>query len=406
MLTFLENSIYQIKGIKSLNYAQVTSLNKLYMPIVGYDIVGLYDFLLSYASNQTYLTEDLIKRYTKMNIIDFSLKIHTLEAIGLIKTYFKQEKANNKYIFKVYSPLTSEAFFKNITLISLLRKYLGERETDALKEELSIPYIIPNGFNDISASFEDVFGHEFDIQIENDDVPIEDSNININSFDKNVFIKKMKDLQIDSITLDAKIDDIVNLCSLFAINEEVASQYIYNKCIDSFNNFEYDIFENFAKNYHHFQIEREVDESKSAFGLSDYSLRVKMMEEESPIIYVEKLIQADLPEPYRELIFKLSSTYKCSNSLINCILDYTFLKCKHSLPANFAYKVAISLNSQNITNANDAFSYLYQYNNEQKKYTKKNKKVNDKKVSETKKEENEIQDNQDVDFKDVLGDLI
>ena len=54
--------------------------------------------------------------------------LRSLEAIGLVKTYVKHENDITQYIYRLYTPLSLKAFFKNQILSSLLQLSLSEED--------------------------------------------------------------------------------------------------------------------------------------------------------------------------------------------------------------------------------------------------------------------------------------
>ena len=83
-------------------------LMRLYQPIIGADSVSLYFNLWSELDKNELMSTDHTHHYL-INLLGFSidgfvLAKAKLEAVGLIRTYLKEESINT-YIYELYSPL-------------------------------------------------------------------------------------------------------------------------------------------------------------------------------------------------------------------------------------------------------------------------------------------------------------
>lgn len=156
-----------------------------------------------------------------------------LEAIGLLKTFFKEENINN-YIYQLYSPIKASDFFNHPILNVVLYNNLGKKEYEKLKSYFKTPHINTSNYQDITASFSDIFSSVplTSYEVLNDDIRKKNMlklNINLNfdfdflldslpnSLDKSkIFTKDIKELilQLSFLyELDAiKMQDIIPIC--------------------------------------------------------------------------------------------------------------------------------------------------------------------------------------------------
>lgn len=79
-----------------------------------------------------------------------------LEAIGLLKSYYKIGQINN-YVYEIYSPLSSNEFFTNPLLSSALLSSIGKKEYQSLLSYYKIPKINMSEFENITTSFSDIY---------------------------------------------------------------------------------------------------------------------------------------------------------------------------------------------------------------------------------------------------------
>ena len=120
-----------------INKTLLTDLDKknlinLYEPIVGCLAISLYLTLWSDLDK----TETISKDFTHHHLMTFlKAKLdyikearESLEAVGLIKTYIKQDKDINHYIYELYSPISAYDFFNHPVLNVVLYNNIGENE--------------------------------------------------------------------------------------------------------------------------------------------------------------------------------------------------------------------------------------------------------------------------------------
>ena len=121
------------KSILSDNDREV--LIMLYEPIIGAMPINLFFVLWSYldrmhVASREYIHEDLIKKLS-INFTNFVENREKLEAIGLLKTYVKNDMVNS-YVYELYAPLTPYEFFNNPILSTLLYSSVGKKEYNRL----------------------------------------------------------------------------------------------------------------------------------------------------------------------------------------------------------------------------------------------------------------------------------
>ena len=228
---------YIVVNKSILNDEDRTILTMLYQPIIGPLPIILYFSLWADLDKK----EQISLEYTHHHLVtNMQISMHDilearrkLEAIGLLKTYLKEESINT-YIYQLYSPITANEFFNHPILNVVLYNNLGKKEYESLKEYFKISRISTTGYIDVTVSFTDVFksvpltSHD----ILNDDIRkknIQKLNIDSNfdfsfladslptSLDRDkIFTKEVKELilQLSYLyELDAlKMQDIIPIC--------------------------------------------------------------------------------------------------------------------------------------------------------------------------------------------------
>lgn len=228
---------YIVVNKSIINEEDRTILTMLYQPIIGPLPIILYFSLWADLDKKSQISEE----YTHHHLVtNMQISMHDilesrkkLEAIGLLKTFIKEESINT-YIYQLYSPITAHDFFNHPILNVVLYNNLGKKEYENLKEYFKIPRISTTGYIDITSSFTDIFGSvpltSYDI-LNNDIRKKNIQKLNIDSnFDfsfladslpssldrEKIFTKEVKELilQLSFLyELDAiKMQDIIPIC--------------------------------------------------------------------------------------------------------------------------------------------------------------------------------------------------
>lgn len=137
------------------------TLISLYEPIIGPTAVSLYLTLWSDLD----MREDMSISYTHhhlMTILKSSLEIivdarKALEALGLLKSFKKNDENISEYIYELYSPLNPSEFFNHPILGVLLLNNIGESEYEHLIQYYKRKTLKKDGFEEITSSMNKTF---------------------------------------------------------------------------------------------------------------------------------------------------------------------------------------------------------------------------------------------------------
>ena len=214
-----------------------TILTLLYQPIIGPIPIMLYFSLWADLDKSELMSTELTHHHLATNmqisLPELQEARKKLEAIGLLKTFYKEENINI-YIYQLYSPIKANDFFNHPILNIVLYNNTGKKEYERIKGYFKMPRINTSTYEDITASFTDVFSSvpltSYDIV--NDDIRknnIRKLNLDTNfdfeflesslpkTMDKNkIFTKDIKELilqlsflyQLDVV----KMQDIIPIC--------------------------------------------------------------------------------------------------------------------------------------------------------------------------------------------------
>lgn len=376
---------YIVVNKSIINNQDRTILTMLYQPIIGPLPIILY-FSLWADLDKTELISD---EYTHHHLVtNMQISLHDilearrkLEAIGLLKTFYKEEEINN-YIYQLYSPIKANDFFNHPILNVALYNNLGKKEYDKLKSYFKTPRINTTGYEDVTASFTDIFKSvpltsetqlEEDIRKRN----IQKLNLNTNfdftfladsmpsSLDKEkIFTKEIKELIIQLsflYELDAmKMIDIIPIC----INDRgtINKEELRKTCRNFYQ------FDNQGRLP---SIVHETQPEYLKSSIEDTSNRTKMIyafETHSPYeILKSKNENAEPTARDIKLAEDLIVDYGLKPAVVNVLIDYILKTNNNKLTRNLAETIAGQWQRLKIETAADAMSIAEK---EHKKYRK------------------------------------
>ena len=135
-------------------------ITMLYQPIIGHTAVSLYLTLLDDLKKSEIMSDELTHHHLEstmqLKLTDIIIAREKLEAVGLMKTFVKEENVNN-YIYVMYSPLPAHDFLNHPILNVVLYNNLGKKEYDKIVNYYKVPRLNLKEYKDITASFNNIF---------------------------------------------------------------------------------------------------------------------------------------------------------------------------------------------------------------------------------------------------------
>ena len=362
-----KNDFYEIRVASLITNLDRDSLLELYQPIIGASAASLYLTLSTQNKSiggSILKTEQLLKSM-QLTAGEFHSARRYLEAVGLIRTYESKQEDVRCYIYVIYSPKSPKAFFEDTLFKGLLILTVGEKEAKRLANKWKVNLTIPEGYNEVSASFLDVYNIDYDdpsfrkelggsilgrdhgranLEFNYDlffGYVSENSSINTSSF-------KKKDMK-----------EISRLATLFGLDEKRMAFIVIDEYIsEGQNHLDFERIKNRCEQEIRFSQVKNIEKSNVS-GDSVLAKKVRMMEEVAPVKYLQYVQQGTKPARSDiAIINTLSKDYGFGNGITNVIVDYVLEKNNGVLSRNYAEKIAASLARKNITTALDAMNYL------------------------------------------------
>ena len=139
-----------------------------YEPIIGHLAISLYLTLWNDLDGMNQVSREL-NHHHLMSILKCPLPVikearEAIEAVGLLKTYFKSGDINN-YIYELYSPLTPQEFLNHPILNVVLYNNIGATEYEYLKKRYQKLKIDTKDYLDITKKLDEVYTSQSDIPV-------------------------------------------------------------------------------------------------------------------------------------------------------------------------------------------------------------------------------------------------
>lgn len=331
-------------------------LNMLYMPIIGPLPVILYEMLLldmDKCVDSIELTHAHLLSILKVSNNELTEARNSLEAIGLLKTYLKEDTVNN-YIYEIYSPVSAYEFFSHPMFNMILYNNVGKVEYESLVEKFKISKVNKDDYIDITHSFNKVFKSipktSYDITSDkirknNKNKLFFDTDFDIdflidtigNNIDKKIFTKDLKEL-------------IIQLAYFYDI-DVIKMQEIVKSCINEKGTVTREELRKVARNHYQFNhnnilptiIEHTQPEylRKPVGDNSDMAKMIYTFETTSPYDFLKSKHKGT--EPVKrdvELLEELIIDYGLKPGVVNVLVDYVLRTDDNKLNRKFVETIA------------------------------------------------------------------
>lgn len=363
-----KNDFYEIRVASLITNIDKDSLLELYQPIVGAQAAILYLTLLKQRKNgdggTIFKTEQLLKSM-QLSAGEFHSARRFLEAVGLIRTFESKNQDVRCYIYLIYSPKSPKAFFEDALFKGLLILNVGEKEAKRLANKYKVNLVIPPEYNEVSASFVDVYNLDYDDpsfrkDFGNQIIGRDHGRAKL-EFNYDLFFRYVSEnSSIDTTSFKKKdMKEIARLATLFGLDEKTMAFIVIDEYVPvGTNHLDFDKIKNKCEQEIRYSLVKNSQKSDVS-GDSELVNKIKMMDEVAPAKFLQYLQQGTKPARSDiAIVNSLSKDYGFSNGIINVIVEYVLYKNNNVLSKNYAEKIAASLAREGANTAVDAMNYL------------------------------------------------
>lgn len=370
-----EKDYYETRPASLISDIDREVLSELYQPLIGHKSVGIFLSLFHEKMKASEIdTFDHAHLFDKMQMSagEFFTARRALEAVGLLRTFFKEEGGIRYYIYVLYAPKSPREFFDDVLFKGLLIKYVGEKEAKRLALSYKVDFQT-KGFDDITSSFVETFHPDYDSPVFRKDLKVEvkgrKSGRIDTSFDFDDFFSALdKNGQIKREVLTKKdLKEIERLAALFSLDELTMAEIVVD-AYDPDNKAQRINFQRVsdrAKEEVKFPFFHRKSKGEKSHVTSDSELasKIKLMDAMAPGEYLR--IKQNNTAPSRsdlDIVDDLSKNFGFSHGVINALIDYVLAKNKNVLSRRYIEKIASSLARESVTTAIDTMNYLIKIN--------------------------------------------
>lgn len=386
-----------------INKTVITSQDKklitmLYQPIIGYMAVSLYNALLDELEKSKFMSDDLTHHHLmsimQLGLEDILIAREKLEAIGLIKTYMKKDNIN-QYVYLIYSPISANDFFNHPILNVVLYNNLGKKEYERVKEYFKVPKVNLKDYEDITASFDEVFTPVRKTFEVNDDIVSNNSNdININKkIDFNLILSSIPEKEISDKCFTDEVKDLINSLSYIYNLDTLDMQGLVRNSINEKGLIDKNVLRKSCRDYYKFDnygnlptliYNRQPEYLKKPKGdNSKWAKMVYTFENITPYQLLKAKYKGSEPtDRDKKLIECLLVDQKLPAGVVNVLISYILKTNNEQLTKSYVETIAGQWKRLNIETVEDAMRLA------EKNHKRINKKINsnDSVIKEKKKE--------------------
>ena len=384
------------KGIITSHDKKIITM--LYQPIIGHTAVSLYNTLLDDLEKSQMMSEGLTHHHLmntmQLRLDDILTSREKLEAVGLIKTYMKKDNIN-QYVYLVYSPISANEFFNHPVLNVVLYNNLGKKEYEKVKNYFKVPKIILKDYEDITASFDDVFTPvRGSVEVTDEIINNNSNNMNINNrVDFSLLISGMPEYE-KCFTDDLK--ELINTLSYIYNLDTLDLQGLIRNSINEKGMIDKNILRKSCRDYYKFDnfgnlptliYTKQPEYLKKPKGdNSKWAKMVYTFENISPYQLLKAKYKGGTPtDRDKKLIESLLVDQKLAPGVVNVLISYILKINNEQLNKSYVETLAGQWKRLNIETVEEAMKFAEKKHKEMyKAIHKKEEKVSTKKVKEEK----------------------
>ena len=391
LVTLLPADQYVVVNKTILTEIDKKNLIYLYEPIIGFGAVSLYLTLWSYLDRLEIMSKDFTHHHL-MSILKCSLEMikqarEALEAVGLMKTYYKEGDINS-YVYELYSPLSASEFFNNPILNIVLYNNVGEEEYHSLKKMYRKVNVDLKDYQDITKPMNETF--------ESTNMPIvevrsrETLPLNIESeIDFDFIISSIPKGILNEKAINKKMKElIINLAFIYDLDTLKIVELIRTS-LNEKGMIERDTLRKNARKYYQFKsgalptlvYRTQPEYLKTPVGDTSRKGRIiGVFENTSPYDFLKSKYHGANPTSRDlKLLEMLMIDLELNPAVVNVLIDYVLKKNNNKLNGNYVETVAGQWKRAGVKTAREAMDLA-------EKEHKKMRKSTDKKSSKAMRE--------------------
>lgn len=390
-ITLLPADNYVVVNKTILTDNDKVNLINLYEPIIGPLAISLYLTLWSDLDRTLTFSDSYnhhhLMTFLKSNLNDIKEARSALEALGLIKTYYKEGDNINYYIYELYSPISAYEFLNHPILNIVLYNNLGVNEYNNLIKSYKKVNFKYDDYKDISSKLNDTFKSSAYNNFNNENIKNKNSNKpkldNLIDFD--VLKESIPNKVLGNNAFNKKTKELINNLAFIYNLDTLKASEILRLTIDENGLINKDLFIKEVRKYYEYNnggslptiiYRTQPEHLKSPEGdLSSAGKMVYIFENTTPYDFLKSKYKNNNPTPRDlKLLEYLALELNMPPAVINVLIDYVLRISDNKLNKAYVETIAGQWTRLGIKTAREAM------NQAKKEYKKKPKKEINKSV--------------------------
>ena len=410
--SLLPADTYTVVNKTILTENDKVNLINLYEPIIGPLPISLYLTLWSDLDRTLTLSIEYnhhhLMTFLKNSLEEIREAREALEAVGLIKTYYKEGENINHYIYELYSPISAYEFFNHPILNIVLYNNIGVHEYNNLIKSYKKVSIKYDEYVDISNKFNETFRSSVGSMFNNEDIKERKSNKPVlsNLIDFDAIKESIPNKVLNSQALNKKSKELINNLAFIYNLDTLKVSELLRLTIDENGLINKDAFIKEVRKYYEYNnggsiptviYRTQPEYLKTPEGdLSNTGKMIYIFENTTPYDFLKSKYKNNNPTPRDLKILEyLALELNMPPAVINVLIDYVLRINDNKLNKSYLETIAGQWTRLGIKTAKDAMNQAKkEYKKKPKKEIKKDTKLpiwfdNEKKGTEISEEEKE-----------------
>ncbi|GGG17175.1 hypothetical protein GCM10007425_09460 [Lysinibacillus alkalisoli] len=374
-----QNDYFKVDMPDYLSTNERQLLTLLYQPIVGAQALSLYFTLWAEgeanhdrASTHFYLMQML--NTSLQNIWQARI---SLEAIGLLRTFRKDDDDDVLLIYELERPVPVRRFLADPLLSMLLYSKVGEHNYRNLRQRFLRKITDRSNCNEVTRSFTDVY-QPINVTLPQDvqTVPALTGAVDYPfkhyQFDYRLFQRGLSEQFVPAKALTAEVREwIMKLAFLYSF-DELQMQRVVHAAIDASHRIPLQRLKEEARALYKLHVSVTPPQLKPVFTRATNTAtetkpktkeqrHILYLEQTSPIENLQRLHKGSQPSQESiDIVHRLSTDYDFSFGVVNALVEYVMLITDMKLPKRFVETVAEQWQRKGIKNATEALQLARQ----------------------------------------------
>ncbi len=398
----------------STNERQLLTL--FYQPLTGPEPISLYLTLWAEAED---LHNQSMTHYYLMNVLNmpigkiFEARI-ALEAIGLLRTWRKDEEDSRRFIYELSRPLDAQSFFQDPLLSMFLFSKIGEQAYRKLRRRFTRA-VNKDSFKEVSRSFVDVY-KPIHMNVPKDFVDLnegknQDYPFYFEQFDFNLLMSGLSENLIPSSSITAEVKEVIAKLAFLYHLSPLDMQKVVILALDDNIQISNDRLKKAAADYYKLTVSKDAPKLEKTFvqsgkpqqapqkGSKEQELQT-YLETTPPLQVLRDINNGKEPLPSSvELAEDLMVKHGMPVGVVNVLLEYVMLTTDMKLPRKYVERIADHWTRKNLKTAKEAMDLA---RTERDQYTKWKNENDSKPVQAAKTYNNNGYKNQNRQSKEVV----